>query len=65
MIGCICMDQMLIDVSALPHILPGDEVVLIGKSGSGQSTDSEFAHMAGTISYFCGKKLGAWSNKFA
>lgn len=59
MIGRICMDQLLIDVSTLPHVLPGDEVVLIGKCGSEQITASEFAHMAGTISNEILSRLGS------
>lgn len=44
------MDQLMIDVSKLPCVVPGDDDVFIGKCGNGQITASEFAYTAGTIS---------------
>lgn len=59
MIGRICMDQLLIDVSEIPEISPGDEAVLIGKCGNMQITAGEFADMAGTISNEILSRLGS------
>lgn len=59
MIGRICMDQLLIDVSEIPGVLPGDEAVLIGKCGNMQITADEFADMAGTISNEILSRLGS------
>ena len=37
-VGRVCMDQTMIDVSAIPNVRQGDEVVLIGEQGSEQIT---------------------------
>ncbi len=58
-IGRICMDQLLIDVTDIPCVSPGDEAVLIGKCQDEQITVSEFAHMAGTISNEILSRLGS------
>ncbi len=50
-IGRICMDQMMADVSDIPEAQPGDEVVLIGKDGEEQITAEDIAGWSGTISY--------------
>lgn len=64
-IGRICMDQLLIDVSGLPHVSPGDEVIFIGKCGAEQITASEFAGMAGTISNEILSRLGSRLERIA
>ena len=48
-IGRICMDQMLIDVTDVPNVNPGDVAVLIGKSGDYEITAYDLAEAAGTI----------------
>ena len=50
-IGRICMDQMMADVSAVPQTQPGDEAVLIGADGEAVITAEDVARWAGTISY--------------
>ena len=50
-IGRICMDQMMADVSRVPDARPGDEVVLLGESGGVSVTAEDIAAWAGTISY--------------
>ena len=50
-IGRICMDQMMADVSAVPGVRPGDEVILIGGDGETRITAEDVAAWAGTISY--------------
>ena len=47
--GRICMDQLLLDVTEVPKIQPGDEVVFIGKSGDLEITAEDLAEDAGTI----------------
>ena len=49
--GRVCMDQMLADITAIPNVQVGDEVVLIGKQGNEQITAAEFAGWANTINY--------------
>ena len=50
-LGRVCMDQFVVDVSGIPHVSCGDEVVLIGAQGEGRLTAEEVARMAGTINY--------------
>lgn len=54
-IGNICMDQCMVDVTDLVQagidVSVGDEVVLFGKQGEKQITVSELADYMGTISY--------------
>lgn len=48
-LGRITMDQMLVDVTRVPEVHPGDEAVLIGKQGSEEITVSEVAVWCRTI----------------
>lgn len=50
-IGRICMDQMVADVTDIPDVTAGDEVVLIGQEGMEQITAEDIAKWSGTISY--------------
>jgi serine/alanine racemase len=49
-IGRICMDQMLVDLSGVEQAAPGDEAVLIGTSGELEIRAEDMAGWAGTIS---------------
>ena len=48
-VGRICMDQMLIDVTEVPDCRPGDIVTLIGRDGQEEITCEEMAEICGTI----------------
>ena len=50
-LGRICMDQMMADVSELDDVRPEDEVVLMGESGGERITAEDLARWSGTISY--------------
>ena len=50
-VGRICMDQTMIDVSKVPNVKMGDEVVLIGKQKNETITVEEIASKIGTIPY--------------
>lgn len=50
-VGRICMDQMMADVTDLPDVVPGDEVILIGQSGNTCITAEDVAEWNQTISY--------------
>ncbi|MBR2343053.1 MAG: alanine racemase [Clostridia bacterium] len=50
-VGNICMDQMMIDVSDVGEVRTGDEVILIGRSGDEVITADELASRMGTIGY--------------
>ena len=51
MIGRICMDQCMIDVSSLLEVKIGDEVVLWGRQGEEEITVEEISEKIGTINY--------------
>lgn len=51
MIGRVCMDQCMIDVTEIEKVAIGDEVVLIGSQGEEQITAEEMAAWIGTINY--------------
>lgn len=57
-IGSITMDQLIIDVSNLPNIQPGEIVTLIGKSNSHNISADDWATTLNTISWeiLCGFK---------
>jgi len=48
--GAICMDQLMIDVTDVPGVAPGDPVVLLGSKEEGICAD-DLADIVGTISY--------------
>lgn len=48
-LGRVTMDQMLVDVTRLANVKPGDEVVLLGKQGSGCIRAEDLATWMGTI----------------
>ena len=50
-VGRVCMNMTLIDISKRPKSKPGDEVVIIGKSKSKQITPTDIADWANTINY--------------
>ncbi len=51
MVGRVCMDQFLVDVTELSAAAEGDEAVLIGAQGSERITIEEVAEQAGTITW--------------
>lgn len=48
-LGRVTMDQIMIDITDLPEVEIGDEVVLFGKQGGAKITAAELAEKAGTI----------------
>lgn len=50
-IGRICMDMTLVDVTEVPEARVADEAVLIGRQGEEEITADEFAAWQGTISH--------------
>lgn len=55
-VGTICMDMLMVDLTDVPSAGVGDEVVLIGRMGDAEIVLDEVAAWAGTISYevLCG-----------
>lgn len=50
-LGRVTMDQILVDVTALPDVEPGEEVVLMGRQGAEEIFAAELATKAGTIAW--------------
>lgn len=50
-VGRICMDQLMADVSGAGPVRAGDSAVLIGKQGEAQILADELAELTGTIPY--------------
>jgi alanine racemase len=50
-VGRVTMDQTMIDVTGIPGVRQGDEVVLIGRQGADSITAEEVAARLGTINY--------------
>ena len=55
-VGRVCMDMCMVDVTDVPDVATGDEVVLIGCQGEEEISADDVAELAGTISYeiLCG-----------
>lgn len=58
-VGRVSMDFTLLDVTAIPGLEAGDEVVFIGCQGEAQITAAEAADLAGTIPYEILCNIGA------
>lgn len=50
-VGRVCMDLTMVDVTHLKEVNEGDEVVIIGKQGNQTLSASEIASKTGTITY--------------
>lgn len=50
-VGRVCMNMTILDISKRPKSKPGDEVVVIGKSRGKEITITDIADWAGTINY--------------
>ena len=51
LVGAICMDQCMADITDIEGAAPGDEVVMIGKQGEATVSADELASLIGTIGY--------------
>lgn len=50
-IGRVCMDQLMVDVTNLKNVKVGDEVTLLGKDGENAIPAEEIAELTNTINY--------------
>lgn len=50
-LGRVCMDQFMIDVTDMPEVKEGDEVVLMGRSGDDCITAEEIGSLSGRFNY--------------
>jgi len=50
-IGRVCMDQFVVDVTGIPGVQQDDEVVLVGRQGDERISAEEIGRLAGSINY--------------
>lgn len=50
-LGRVCMDQFMVDVTEIPDVCPGTEVTLIGKDGDEVISIEELGDLSGRFSY--------------
>lgn len=50
-VGKICMDQCMVDVTDIDGVSVGDEVILLGRDGNIKNDADDLAKMLGTINY--------------
>ena len=50
-LGRVCMDQFMIDVTGIPEAQVGDTVTIFGRDGDDEITADDVADMIGTIGY--------------
>jgi alanine racemase len=58
-VGAVNMDSITVDVTDLPPVRPGDEVVLLGPQGEERVTVEELAERGGTIPHEVPTRLGS------
>lgn len=56
LVGTVCMDLVMVDLTAVPGVKEGDEALLLGGVGDARISAGELARRCGTISYeiLCG-----------
>jgi len=57
-VGRVCMDQMLVNISDIPDVKTGDVAVIIGQSGDRKITACDLAEQTGTIANEILSRLG-------
>ena len=62
-VGRVCMDMTMLDVTDVPNVSEGDEVVILGRQGEEMITAAELAEKINTISYEILTTLGARARK--
>lgn len=58
MVGRMCMDQLLVDVTDVPGVRPGDVATLLGAEGGNILQAEELATRCGTITNELLSRLG-------
>lgn len=62
-VGRICMDQMLVDITDIPNVKSGDIAVIIGRSGQYEITAYDLAEASETITNELLSRLGGRLNR--
>ena len=50
-LGKVCMDQLMVDVTDIPGVVPGDTVTLMGKDGEEEISAETIGAAAGSFNY--------------
>ncbi len=50
-LGKVCMDQMMVDVTHIPEAIEGDKVTLIGRDGEMEITADDLGELSGRFNY--------------
>jgi alanine racemase len=50
-VGLVCMDMVMVDVTHIPGVTVGDDVAVIGRQGNDEITADDIAELTGTIPY--------------
>lgn len=50
-IGRVCMDQFMVDVTEIPGVCEGDDVTLIGRDGAEEITADALGELSGRFNY--------------
>lgn len=58
-VGRVCMDQLVLDVTGIPGASSGDLVTVVGKDGKNTLSFDEMASLSGTINYEKSCLIGA------
>ena len=58
-VGRVCMNMTMIDVTDVPGLAADDEVVLLGRDGGAAVTAEQMAGWIGTINYEVTTRIGA------
>ncbi|MBI5847674.1 MAG: alanine racemase [Nitrospirae bacterium] len=61
--GTVCMDMTMLDVTDIPNVSEGDEVVILGRQGNEMITAAELARRINTIPYEILTSLGTRARK--
>jgi alanine racemase len=59
-VGRVCMDAFMIDITDIPDAAEGDEIVILGKMGNEKIDAHELGRWAGSFSY---EILSGWSKR--
>lgn len=51
LVGKVCMDQIMVDVTDIPDVKVGDKAVILGKSGKAEITAEELGALCHSFSY--------------
>jgi alanine racemase len=65
LIGLVSMDQAIVDVTDIPGVKPGDEVVLIGTQEGETITAFDHAQVIGTIPWEVFTRIAARVRRIA